>query len=171
MKKRLLHLFSFLIIALYFSSCRTTAPSLNYKELAHASIQLGMNINMEDNHKLYIEVANWIGVPYRPAGNTKQGIDCSGFTAQVYKKVYKKTLERSTDEQKNKNCKKISKSDLQEGDLVFFTSRSTNEVAHVGIYLKENKFAHASTSKGVIVSSLNEKYYTTHWLCGGKVKE
>ena len=171
MGKKLLNLFLFLIIALYFSSCHTTVPSLNYKELARASIQLGMNINMEDNHKLYIEVAHWIGVPYRPAGNSKKGTDCSGFTAQIYKKVYKKILERDTDGQRNKNCRRISKSNLQEGDLVFFTSKNRNDVAHVGIYLKENKFVHASTSKGVIVSSLNEKYYTIHWLCGGKVKE
>jgi len=55
--------------------------------------------------------------------------------------------------------------------LVFFTSRaSRKKVAHVGIYLKDGKFIHASTSQGVIVSNLREKYYTQHWLCGGRIK-
>ena len=60
---------------------------------------------------------------------------------------------------------------MREGDLVFFTSnRSGKKVAHVGIYLKDGKFIHASTSQGVIVSNLKERYYTQYWLCGGRVK-
>ena len=117
------------------SSCRTSAPRLDYQALARASILLGVDINMEDNHKLYLEAADWIGVPYRGGGDSKRGADCS------------------------------------EGDLVFFTSsRSKNKVAHVGIYLKNGKFIHSSTSKGVIVSNLNENYYTKHWISGGRIR-
>ena len=88
----------------------------------------------------------------------------------IYKKVYHTKLSRSTDGQK-KESNKVAKRNLREGDLVFFTSnRSGKKVAHVGIYLKEGKFIHASTTRGVIVSQLNEPYYTKHWISGGRTR-
>ena len=133
------------------SSCHTAAPRLDYKALAQASVRLGMDIGLTDNHKLYVNAAEWIGTPYRAGGDSKHGTDCSGLVSQLYKKTYRRNL--------------------REGDLVFFTSRaSRKKVAHVGIYLKDGKFVHASTGQGVIVSSLKEDYYTKHWLCGGRVK-
>lgn len=170
MKRNLLHfiLLSGLIIS--FSSCRTSAPRLDYKALAKASIRLGVDINLEDNHKLYMESAEWIGVPYRGGGDSKRGTDCSGLTYQLYRKVYRTQLPRNTEDLK-KESNKVSKRNLREGDLVFFTSRNSGKkVAHVGIYLKNGKFIHASTSKGVIVSNLNENYYTTHWMSGGRIQ-
>lgn len=111
-----------------------------------------------------------VGTPYRAGGDNKRGTDCSGLTCQLYKKVYHTKLPRSTDTQK-KESNKITKRNLREGDLVFFTSsRSGKRVAHVGIYLKNGKFIHASTSQGVIISHLNEPYYTKHWISGGRVR-
>lgn len=157
-------------ILIGLSSCRTSAPRLNYKALAQASIRLGTDIDLHDNHKLYIESSEWIGVPYRAGGDTKRGTDCSGLVSQLYKKVYHTRLSRSTDGQL-KETRKISRSVLREGDLVFFTSQNSRKrVGHVGIYLKDGKFIHASSTRGVIVSSLKEKYYADHWLCGGRVK-
>lgn len=93
------------------------------------------------------------------------------MTCQIYKKVYHIKLQRSTDGQK-KESSKVARRNLREGDLVFFSSRkSRRKVAHVGIYLKDGKFVHASTSQGVIVSSLNEPYYRTHWISGGRVRK
>ena len=68
------------------SSCRTSAPRLDYQALARASILLGVDINMEDNHKLYLEATNWIGTPYRGGGDSKRGTDCSGM---VYHTAFK----------------------------------------------------------------------------------
>ena len=131
---------------------------------------MGVDIELQDNHKLYIHASEWIGTPYRAGGDSKRGTDCSGLVSQLYKKVYHTRLSRSTDGQL-KESSKISRRNLREGDLVFFTSRaSRKKVAHVGIYLKDGKFIHASTSQGVIVSNLREKYYTQHWLCGGRIK-
>lgn len=170
MKKHLIYIVALIGMAVGLSSCHTSAPRLDYKALAKASVRLGMDINMEDNHKLYTTSAEWIGVPYRAGGDSKYGTDCSGLVSQLYKKVYRTRLSRSTDEQL-KESTKVSFRNLREGDLVFFTSRaSKKKVAHVGIYLKNGKFIHASTSKGVIVSSLDEKYYTQYWLRGGRVK-
>ena len=166
--------FSYIIVLLglmsCLSSCRTSAPRLDYKALAQASVRLGMDIELTDNHKLYVNAAEWIGTPYRVGGDSRHGTDCSGLVSQLYKKTYRMRLSRSTDGQL-KESNKIARRNLREGDLVFFTSRSSRKkVAHVGIYLKDGKFIHASTSQGVIVSSLKEKYYTQHWLCGGRVK-
>lgn len=171
MKEYILKLLAFLAIILSLSSCRTSAPTYNYKELAKASIKLGIDIEMNDNHRLYVETADWIGVPYRWSGNNKRGIDCSGLTHHIYNKVYRKKLERSTDGQRDINSTRVAKRNLREGDLVFFSSgKSRRKVAHVGIYLKDKKFVHASTSRGVIVSNLDEDYYLQHWLSGGRVK-
>ena len=166
MKKYLSYIVAFTIILIGLSSCHTSAPRLDYKALAQASVRLGVDIELQDNHKLYIHASEWIGTPYRAGGDSKRGTDCSGLVSQLYKKVYHTRLSRSTDGQL-KESSKISRRNLREGDLVFFTSRaSRKKVAHVGIYLKDGKFIHASTSQGVIVSNLREKYYTQHWLCG-----
>lgn len=160
-----------ILTTLLFTSCGTRAPRYDYRELAQAAIRLDMDIAMEDNHRLYIESAHWIGVPYRAGGNTMKGVDCSGLTYNIYKKVYHKHLKRNSDEQRQKNCRKVSKSKLQEGDLVFFHNGKNKRTAtHVGIYLKDNRFIHASTSRGVIVSRLDEPYYRRVWMQGGRVK-
>ena len=142
-----------ILFTLLLSSCGTRAPRYDY------------------NHRLYIESAHWIGVPYRAGGSTMKGVDCSGLTYNIYKKVYRKHLKRNSDEQRQKNCRKVSKSRLQEGDLVFFHNGKNKRTAtHVGIYLKDNRFIHASTSRGVIVSRLDEPYYRRVWMQGGRVK-
>lgn len=169
MKKRLSHLLILGTLAMILASCGTSAPHYNYKELARASIRLNMDIDMKDNHQLYIESAGWLGVPYRGGGNNKRGVDCSGLTSHLYKKVYHKKLERNSDDQRTKNCHKVNKKNLREGDLVFFhNGRKKRTASHVGLYLKDNKFIHASTSRGVIISNLDEDYYRKHWLGGGR---
>lgn len=151
------------------ASCGTATPRYNYNELARASIRLGIDIDMKDNHRLYVESSKWVGVPYRRGGTGKRGTDCSGLTSTLYKKVYHKKLERSSEDQRKKDCRKVNKRNLREGDLVFFhNGKKKRTASHVGIYLKDGKFIHASTSRGVIVSSLHETYYRTHWLSGGR---
>lgn len=74
------------------SACRTSAPRLDYKALAKASVRLGMDIGLEDNHRLYIEASHWIGTPYRSGGSSRRGTDCSGLTMQLYRSVYRLKL-------------------------------------------------------------------------------
>lgn len=164
--KALLILFG---MSLLLHSCSTSTPRVDYQALAKASVQLNMDINLNDDHKLYIEASQWIGVPYRSGGSSKHGTDCSGMVYQICRKVYRVLVPRSSEEMK-RNSLKVSKSKLQAGDLVFFSStRHPKRVAHVGIYLKDNKFIHASTTKGVIISSLKEDYYKKHWMQGGRI--
>ena len=164
-----LHYLLLVILPLLLGSCRTITPRYDYQELARASIRLGIEIGMEDNHDLYVESSQWIGVPYRGGGTSKRGVDCSGLSSSIYKKVYRKNLERNSDDQRKKDCRKVKKSKLKEGDLVFFhNGRKKKRATHVGIYLKDRKFIHASTSHGVIISTLDEEYWKKHWLSGGR---
>lgn len=164
-----IHYLLLLVFPLFLGSCRTATPQFDYQELARASVRLGIDIDMEDNHALYVESANWLGVPYRRGGNTKRGVDCSGLVSSIYKKVYRKELQRNSEDQRKKDCRKIKKSKLREGDLVFFhNGRKKRQATHVGIYLKNRKFIHTSSSKGVIVSRLDEEYWDKHWLSGGR---
>lgn len=168
MKKRLFLLTSLLVL---LTSCGTRAPHYDYRELAQAALRLDMDIDLKDNHRLYIESAQWIDVPYRTGGTSKRGVDCSGLTSNIYRAVYHKHLERSSDRQRTENCRKVRKGKLEEGDLVFFhNGRDKRRATHVGIYLKDGHFIHASTSQGVIVSQLDEPYYKRCWMQGGRVK-
>ncbi len=171
MRKSITHHLSFILIAvviLFLASCSTTTPHYDYQELARASIRLGIDIGMKDHHPLYVESAQWMGVPYRSGGKTKKGVDCSALTAAIYKKAYRKKLERNANDQR-KDANRISKRNLREGDLVFFhNGRKKRTASHVGIYLKDGKFIHASTSRGVIVSRLDDEYWRKRWMCGGR---
>lgn len=119
------------------------------------------------NIKLYNFIDEWYGVRYQYGGLTKQGVDCSGFCNVLYNNVYKKQLPRSTKEIV-KVIKKTSQSNLKEGDLVFFNI-SGKKNSHVGVYLINNYFVHASTSKGVIISNLQNPYYKKAFNKGGEV--
>lgn len=122
------------------------------------------------NNKLEREAKAWLGVPYRMGGTNKSGTDCSGFVRAIYSKVYGKTLVRQSRDMAKNISKKIKKERrLKEGDLVFFKIKG-NRISHVGIYLKDGLFIHASSSRGVVVSSLDEKYYSKRFCYGGRMK-
>lgn len=178
MSKRVLFISGILFISSFFFSSATgkyESPFFSpaVVELAASlSSKLGIPVTTGDNLDLYKYVSQWIGTPYRRAGSTKKGVDCSGFVTNVSRSIYDKKLERSSASILRVNCDKINKQELHEGDLVFFWTRGklSQTPSHVGIYLKDGKFAHSSTSHGVIISSLNEPYYAKRWISGGKMK-
>lgn len=167
-------LFSVCLFAL--SACKTSLPRTTensrptktnasaYKKYSKIGIEVDSNTNL----KLLDEILAWWGTPYKFGGESKAGADCSGFVQMVYSSVYQKKLPRSS-KQQYEFCKKIGKNQLKEGDLVFFDTGGKG-VSHVGIYLKDNRFAHASTTKGVMVNSLTEEYYQKTYKSGGRVE-
>ena len=164
-----------MLISLLLTSCgskKRVALPADFKGPKELSRLYGVRITAEDNIFLYNEGAKWLGAPHRLGGSTKRGVDCSGFVAIMFREVYRKQLARSSADMLKYNCKKVSRSKLQEGDLVFFRTGSGKKKVpnHVGIYLKNGKFIHTSTSKGVMVSSLSEPYFTRSWITGGRVK-
>lgn len=113
-------------------------------------------------------IQDWYGVPYRLGGTTKRGIDCSAFVQRLYERVYDMDVVRTSREQYSVS-KKLKAKDLVEGDLVFFKIRS-RAISHVGVYLGDGKFVHASSSKGVMISDLDHAYWTRYYVGGGRIR-
>jgi cell wall-associated NlpC family hydrolase len=165
-----------LSFSLLVASCKsnhlpkTTENSRPVKSSAYKkyTAKLGFEVDRTCNLKLLDEVIDWWGTPYKYGGESKSGADCSGFVQMVFLKVYNKKLPRTTKDQ-YQFCRKINKSHLKEGDLVFFETGGKG-ISHVGIYLKDEKFAHASSSKGVMVNGLDEAYYDKAYRGGGRVE-
>lgn len=115
------------------------------------------NLHEISQPDIYVYAYNWLDTPYRYGGDSRSGIDCSRFVMRVYSEVLGIPT-NGTSRQLFEQGSKVERKNLQEGDMVFFKTKG-NAISHVGIYLKDDKFVHASTSKGVIVSSLNEPYW------------
>jgi cell wall-associated NlpC family hydrolase len=111
------------------------------------------------------EVDKLIGIDYRAGGTTTNGFDCSGFTGYVFKKLGVNLLRSSRDQVTQ--GKKVSRDNLRAGDLVFFNTNGKG-ISHVGIYMGNGKFAH-SASKGVTITSLDEKYYAQRYVTARRV--
>ena len=131
------------------------------------SRMLGMRIDTVYNPILYATVVEWLGTRYRYGGRTKKGIDCSDFTSILYKNAYNIDLAGSAGDI-FKKAVSITKSELKEGDMVFFKIRR-RRISHVGVYLADNKFAHATTRAGVVISDLSEPYYKKYFFKGGNI--
>lgn len=143
--------------------------SANAVQLKYA-VLLNTEVEYLPNKALLESVDEWYGVRYRTGGNTKTGVDCSGFTVAVYAAVYGIALPRVSREQ-YRISRKISITELQEGDLVFFHTSSRSNVTHVGVYLGNNRFIHASVSRGVMVNSLFEPYYVQRFVGAGRIDD
>ncbi len=146
------------------SKTSSTDPDNLAKE--YFSQIMGVATNAMTNTKLYQFVYEWLGTPYRLGGDSKKGIDCSKFSLAVYENVFNTTIGYNSRNQYD-NVKPIRKNDLQPGDLVFFKIRSKH-ITHVGIYLGDDKFAHAASSRGVMISNLNEAYWKRYYYNGGR---
>lgn len=119
--------------------------------------------------QVLLDVVSFLGTPYAFGGSSKGGIDCSGFTSHVYVTAANKKLPRSTKEQFQVGAE-VPKDDLQFGDLVFF-STTGSKPSHVGIYIEDDLFAHASVSYGVTFSSLESSYYKKRFVGARRVAE
>ena len=142
------------------------AHGLVSDEWARLDIKLGRH----DNKKLYKELKRWLGTPYVYAAHTcGEGTDCSGMVMEVFLTVYDIKVHRNSAKMLEENCRVIDLDDLKEGDLVFFCTNGDERVSHVGIYLKDNKFVHASSSRGVCVDDLRQNCYATHFHAAARV--
>lgn len=119
--------------------------------------------------KFLLDILAFMGVPYSYGGTTKDGIDCSGFTSLIFASAVDIPLPRSAREQYHIGSK-VQRGNLRFGDLVFFNTTGRRP-SHVGIYLENDMFAHASISEGVTLSSLESKYYKKRFIGARRVIE
>ena len=139
--------------------------SLTYHYYAQT---LGLHLAFNENKDLLRTVTDWIGAPYSYGSNSRRGTDCSGVVTRVFREVYGINLIHSSRAMFS-TTKRVAKSEMETGDLVFFR-RGKGPIYHVGIYLKDGKFAHSSTNGGVMVSSLNQPYYHRNFYAAGRVR-
>ena len=136
----------------------STSPDIRPGRLAKQ--QVSLNDSSTVKNKLYKQHREWKGVEYEMGGLSKGGIDCSGFVYTTFRSKLGINIPRSTALQ-SKIGSNVSKNKLRAGDLIFF--KTATKVRHVGIYIENNKFLHASTSKGVMISKLNNVYWKSKY--------
>jgi lipoprotein Spr len=127
---------------------------------------MGVALSATSNMKLFHFVYDWIGTPYRFGGGSRKGIDCSAFTKELYSEVFNLDIRRNSRDIFSM-VSPVKRDDLKEGDLVFFKIHS-RRISHVGVYLGNNRFAHAS-SRGVAINSLDDAYYSRYFYRGGRL--
>ncbi len=165
------------LIPLLYSSCKSkkimtdasrSRPAVSGSLTERYASLLNVKEKELDNEKLYRFIDSWMGVPHRSGGLDKKGVDCSGFTSLLEKEIYNRTLPR-TARLMAESVKRKFENELREGDLIFFDFDG-QKFSHVGVYLHNNKFVHASTSKGVIISDMKDPWYYKYFSRAGTVK-
>ncbi len=147
------------------ASLANTKNSIKNSEIAKAI----MHNKTIDN--ILTEAQTYLGTPYRYGGMTRNGIDCSAFVLSVFGAAAGLSLPRVAASQSQEG-ERVEKENLQKGDLIFFSHG--RRISHVGIVESvsedgEVKFIHAATSKGVMVSSLNDSYWGPKYRFGKRI--
>lgn len=144
--------------------------SSNIEEMKTVQYKYAMALDVDveriTDAPLYNFVQDWTGTRYTMGGSTKNGIDCSAFTSALFLSVYSLAIPRTAREQYNAS-QRLSKEELNEGDLVFFNTRGG--VSHVGVYLNNGYFVHSCSSEGVRINNLSDAYYAKRFLGGGRL--
>lgn len=144
---------------------------INTKEFVGKYEQLGnLSTALTTREKILFEIITYLDTPYKYGGVDRNGIDCSAFTQLVFQTSLGLDLPRTASQQFEMGENISSEDDLEFGDLIFFNTTRRSYPGHVGIYMGENLFAHASRSLGVTVSSLQSSYYKTRYVGGRRIK-
>lgn len=164
---KIIYIISLLSLSLLISGCHTTKTVRRNRDNVTVKIDLS---HLEKREKAIVEEAlTWDGTPYRYAGSEKHvGADCSGMVLKVYESTTGIKMPRNSAEQAQ-FCKKLNKKKVRPGDLVFFaTGKDKDKISHVGIMIDLENFIHAS-SKGVVISSMDNPYYIRTFKMYGRV--
>lgn len=160
-----------LVISILLAGCSSVPDRgmlrTGYKPGADSRIDIypGGSVDLSDPESvkdaLYAQYDEWKGTRYQIRGLSKDGVDCSGFVHLTFKSKLGVFLPRSSEQQAELGTD-VDKDQLHAGDLVFFKTGRT--LRHVGVYLEDGRFLHASTKLGVVISRLNESYWkSAYW--------
>ena len=144
----------------------SSIENANHLQLKY-SVLLDVEVEHVESLNLFKIIDDWFGTRYKLGGATKEGIDCSALMQIFFTGLYGIALPRTAREQYDFS-RRISRAELKEGDLVFFNT--IGGVSHVGMYLQNNKFVHASKN-GVTISDLYEEYWLKHFVGAGRVDQ
>jgi len=156
---------TFLFTLVLFSGCTGSHSAQGVKYSGKNTKKytpLPISVHEDKLMELLENISSLLGIEYHYGGQSVTGFDCSGFVHYIYKDTFEANLPRTSQELARRG-KKISPRNLKRGDLVFFRLNSSR-IDHVGIYLDNDLFAHASSSKGVTMASLNNGYYKKHFV-------
>ena len=145
------------IVMLALGGCATRTPAPPSDFVGQSPRPAGLDRAPLTSDKLLQQYAAWEGTPHRTGGLSHKGIDCSGFVYLTYQQLLGMDLPRSANEQAAVG-KKVQTRELRTGDLIFF--KTGRRGRHVGIYLDQGRFIHASTTQGVTISSLSDPYWS-----------
>jgi len=159
-----LTLFTCMMMAL-LAGCAGTPIQHGSVHANNKSAKTQPNISTPQIHskvyqRLNTQFSHWKGTPYELGGLNKNGIDCSGFVHVTFREAFGMQIPRTTEDLAESGTH-IDKQKLAVGDLVFFKTGFSKH--HVGIYMGDQQFIHASTSKGVMKSSLRNPYWLRHY--------
>lgn len=175
--KKILFCISFLSLFIIISCksgkdlAKNQQTSTNEKSTGRIQNKYALLLNIPKNEisnlALYAFIDEWYGAPYKYGGRSKNGIDCSNFVSELYQNIYHLSVSGSSSSIYNQ-CKPLSRNALREGDLLFFKIEKDN-ISHIGVYLQNNKFVHATTKKGVMIDDLDEAYYKKYFYKAGRL--
>ena len=159
------------VLSVFMSACHAkkeaAATALERSSTAKYAALIGIPEDELKNKKLVHFLDEWYGVPYKYGSDDKHGIDCSHLTCKIMNDVYGKKVSGTAGDME-KISEHVKQSKMKEGDLVFFKIEST-KVSHVGVYVANSHFIHASSKRGVMISDLNEAYFKKYYYTAGRI--
>lgn len=162
-----LYLFALSVLLVSCHSKRELTKTDTKDSSAKYAALLGVSETDFKNKKLAGFLDQWYGTPYKYGGSEKSGIDCSHLSSKIMQEVYGKKISGTAGDMQ-KVSEHISEGKLKEGDLIFFKIESKN-VSHVGVYITNHRFVHASSKRGVMISDLNEPYFKKYYYTAGRI--
>lgn len=158
------------LLTLLLASCHSSRHTVRGSQGAVVTGTTARSVDADVAVRLVETARQWIGTPYKYAGNDRRGVDCSGLTCNVFSTAAGIKLPRNSHQQKE-YCLRIDRNALQPGDLVFFVnSRGGKRVNHVGLYVGSGRMIHSSSSRGVIESDITSGYWDDHYFASGRVE-
>ena len=149
-----------LVLAVWLTGCASSAPASGPASETAAPPEPSSSPTERTAADLRRTAERWEGVPHEWGGTSRRGVDCSGLVQNLYRDVFGMQVPRTTAAQAETG-RRVRRDDLRPGDLVFF--RLGRKKRHVGVYLSDGEFAHASASSGVTVSPLDRAYWNERW--------
>ena len=161
--QKIILLFPLSLLMLLLVQCSSFMPKPYY-----AGMENQVSYHQEIMDSMKTEIQKFYGAPYKWGGDSPKGTDCSGMIKTIYEKAADISLPHNT-QQMFDGGKKIHKIDLLFGDLVFFSNNGHN-ATHMGLYITNGYFLHASSSNGVVLSRLSERYYKRRFIGARRIE-